>query len=241
MTDSDLWEGLIIRILNQNNDKDLYLCNIYRPPRGNITNDVLLNFTEDINNIISSLDKSKSIIALLGDFNINLLQYNDSPVIKEYLNNIISLDMYPAITLPTRLIDCSATLIDNIFCNHYHDKLTSAGILLSDLSDHFPYFFILSDEIDYRNNCEKNIYYCKYDDESKRNLYEALDRIDIISHLSEVIQSNPNINYNILENIITENSNKFFPLSKRKVHKYKHKRTEWITTGLMKSIKFRDA
>ena len=77
------------------------MCNSYRPPRGNITDDNLLPFVEDINNILSELNKSKSIIALLGDFNINLLQYNNSSAVRDYLNNIISLGLYPKITLPT--------------------------------------------------------------------------------------------------------------------------------------------
>ena len=114
---SNIWEGQVIRIYNSNNLKDIYLCNSYRPPRGNITDDSLLPFVEDINNILSELNKSRSIIALLGDFNINLLQYNNSSAVRDYLNNIISLGLYPKITLPTRLTDHSATLIDNIFCN----------------------------------------------------------------------------------------------------------------------------
>ena len=153
---SNIWEGQVIRIYNLNNLKDIYLCNSYRPPRGNITDDSLLPFIEDINNILSELNKSKSIIALLGDFNINLLQYNNSSAVRDYLNNIISLGLYPKITLPTRLTDHSATLIDNIFCNCYNDNSLSVGILLSDLSDHFPYFCVLNEDRDYKKKHTKN-------------------------------------------------------------------------------------
>jgi hypothetical protein len=54
---------------------------------------------------------------MLGDFNIDLLKINENPAVKEYFENLITLGMYPEITLPTRITDTSATLIDNIFSN----------------------------------------------------------------------------------------------------------------------------
>ena len=46
----------------------------------------------------------------------------------------------PLITLPTHISEYSATLIDNIFSNGSSPQSQSAGILLSNISDHFPYF-----------------------------------------------------------------------------------------------------
>ena len=135
---SNTWEDLVIRILNKNNNKDIYLCNIYRPPKGNITNEILATFIEEITTLLSDVKRSRSVINVLGDFNIDLLQINDKVIIKQYFENMMTLSMYPKITLPTRITDASATLIDNIFCNPNNDKNETAGILLSDLSDHFP-------------------------------------------------------------------------------------------------------
>ena len=53
---SNTWEDLVVRILNKNNNKDIYLCNIYRPPKGNITNEILATFTEEITTLLSDLD-----------------------------------------------------------------------------------------------------------------------------------------------------------------------------------------
>ena len=43
----------------------------------------------------------------------------------------------PVLTLLTRITDCSATLIDNIFTDTL-TSLNSSGIIISEISDHFP-------------------------------------------------------------------------------------------------------
>ena len=67
-----------------------------------------------------------------------------------------------------------------------------------------------------------------------------LESRNIIELLIPDKQTDPNINYNILENILRNAVNKYIPLKKVKFNKYKHKRTRWITFGILKSIKFRD-
>ena len=52
--------------------------------------------------------------------------------------------------------------------------------------------------------------------------------------------ANPYVNYNILENTLVQTFNKCIPVRKIKLHKHKHKRSEWITMGLIRSIKYRD-
>ena len=49
----------------------------------------------------------------------------------------------PLINKPTRVTNHSATLIDNIFRNNYNVSDRSIqGILYTDISDHFPVFYI---------------------------------------------------------------------------------------------------
>ena len=67
-----------------------------------------------------------------------------------------------------------------------------------------------------------------------------MDSIDTNSLMYQDIALDPNINYNILEEIISKALNNHIPLKKVKFHKYKNKRSNWITTGIIKSIKFRD-
>ena len=51
---------------------------------------------------------------------------------------MLSASFLPLITKPTRVTNQTATLIDNIFCNVV--PLPESGIILSDISDHYPIF-----------------------------------------------------------------------------------------------------
>ena len=51
--------------------------------------------------------------------------------------------LFPYISKPSRVTTRSATLIDNIFCNDILENTeVFTGILYSDVSDHFPVFYI---------------------------------------------------------------------------------------------------
>ena len=63
---------------------------------------------------------------LLKNFQKN--QYNI------FFENLITAGFQPKISLPTRLTDHSATVIDNIFCNRIDNN--ESGIIISHISDH---------------------------------------------------------------------------------------------------------
>ena len=52
--------------------------------------------------------------------------------------------------------------------------------------------------------------------------------------------ADPNSNYNTLSNDILRSKNKHMPSKWVKFNKYKHKKSYWITQGLLESIKYRD-
>ena len=52
--------------------------------------------------------------------------------------------------------------------------------------------------------------------------------------------ANPNINYYILHDVMQCAKNKHMPYKTVKLKKYKHKKSAWITLGLLKSIRCRD-
>ena len=112
---SDTWEGLFIRILNFKTEKVIY--NVYRPPKDNLNKETIQLFIDELNPILSEINKSNSTIILVGDFNINLLKITEKSIIREYLEFIINHGLFPNLTLPTRISDNSATMIDNIFSN----------------------------------------------------------------------------------------------------------------------------
>ena len=74
----------------------------------------------------------------MGDYNINLLNCDDTSYSDDFLNLLFSFSLMPLITKPTRITDNSSNLIDNVFCNL--QLFPDAGIIISDMSDHFPIY-----------------------------------------------------------------------------------------------------
>ena len=58
-----------------------------------------------------------------------------------YVNTLLSNGLLPLITLPTRITQTSATIIDHISTSHKSDRYVT-GVLISSLSDHLPIFYI---------------------------------------------------------------------------------------------------
>jgi len=98
---------------------------IYRHPRYDIS-----AFTENMCEI------------LRGDININLMQQNVIPQVRNYVNAYKSYKCLELITKPTRITPSSSTLIDHIYTALALDKL-SPGILINDLSDNLPIFVLI--------------------------------------------------------------------------------------------------
>ena len=79
---------------------------------------------------------------LCGDFNINLLDHNYNKHVKYFIDSIYSLGCRPLIDKPTRVTNDNNSLIDNIFTNNNYSHKYN-GILLNDISDHYPIFTFL--------------------------------------------------------------------------------------------------
>ena len=69
---------------------------------------------------------------------------------------------------------------------------------------------------------------------------EELSRLEIPSRLNANLFSGPNIDYGKFEKVLSASFNKHFSEKRIKVNEYKHKLSPWITTGIIKSIEFRD-
>ena len=78
----------------------------------------------------------------MGDFNVNLLNYNDHPPTNEFLDSLASNSVIPYILQPTRITDHSEILIDNIFSNVITVDAIS-GNLTAMISDHLPQIMIV--------------------------------------------------------------------------------------------------
>ena len=133
---SAIWEGLTVTVSGGGLPTPLSIFNVYKPPKENNTLNIE-SFINEISPILQNYAHKKNPIILLGDFNIDLLKVTEKPLTVEFLDMLMSLNLYPQITLPTRFSTRNCTLIDNIFCDLLHIKSdSSSGILFSEISDH---------------------------------------------------------------------------------------------------------
>ena len=100
-------------------------------------------------------NKNKQVF-LLGDFNINLLNYNDHQPTNEFLDSLASNSFVPYILQLTRITSHSKTLTENIFSNRISHEVISGNITA--ISDHLPQFLFVPNVLS-KNSCQKsNIY-----------------------------------------------------------------------------------
>ena len=98
-----------------------------------------------LNPLLDHLSKeANKTIVLLGDFNIDLLNFDTSEYVNTFLDGLASNSLQPQILLLTRIFNSSKTLIDKVFCNIPIPLVKSAmsGKISSSISDHLPQFFI---------------------------------------------------------------------------------------------------
>ena len=91
--------------------------------------------------LTDKLPRVKKDILIMGDFNINLLNYNNDKDTTTFLDTMFSNSFSPFITLPTRVGNTSETLIDNIFYNKPLNDMT-AGNLCTVISEHLIQFLV---------------------------------------------------------------------------------------------------
>ena len=104
---------------------------------------LISEFCEDfLNNLMKKLSKENKVIYLMGDFNINLLNYQLDNHTAKFLDNICSSGFFPYINISTRIASRSKTLIDNIYHNNLKEN-TYSGNLATDISDHLAQFLLI--------------------------------------------------------------------------------------------------
>ena len=82
-------------------------------------------------------------IALLSDFNANLMHYDLDRDVSDFLDLMYSNTLQPQITTPSHITSKSSTLMDNIFVNEYDSTFLSVNLAIS-LSDYLTQFLIMS-------------------------------------------------------------------------------------------------
>ena len=114
---------------------------MYKHPNVSIT-----EFTNDyMSPLLEKLSCEKKDIILMGDFNINLLNYDSDKDTTYFVDTMYASSFYPTINTPTRVTATSKTLIDNIFYNDFTEKIV-AGNITTSISDHLTQYLTTRDQ-----------------------------------------------------------------------------------------------
>ena len=238
--DSELWDGMFIEVSGESLCDKIIIGNIYWPPQSDNNNKTIKQFCEELTPVISNISKNSCHIIITGDFNIDLLQINERSEFQKYFDLFVTHGLFPNITVPARCCRSSSSLIDQMFCKLKELKhhLTSC-VIKSCISDHFPYISVF-DILKKSRHTPKFVKINCSDETSFEAFHsEVKSRIENLN-MDPDLFSDPNDNYRRFEEIILNAKAKHLAPKTIRFKKHKHKLSQWMTSGILNSIKFRD-
>ena len=131
---------------------------------------------------MGNISKEQKSVFLLGDFNVNLLNYNEHNQTNEFLDSLASNLLTPLILEPIRITSHSNTFIDNVFSNVIDPDIIS-GNLTATISDHLPQFAIIPNMFGNIPGNKSSIYerdWSKFDQENFILDYFSVDWEDLL-------------------------------------------------------------
>ena len=226
-------ESTFIEICNTKKTNIIIGCT-YKCPSMNIN-----EFNDDyLNELLDKLSKENKTIFPLGDFNINLLNYDIHPPTNEFLDSLSSHYFLPHILQPSRVTTNFKTLIDNIFSNMAVPNIIS-GNLTASTSDHLPQFLVAPNiffNVSYpkSNNYERD--WSRFDQENFVLAYLSVEWDNVL------ISPNKNTekSYKTFLEKFKSLLDTYAPLKKLSKNKLKLKDQPWITPRLQKSISIKN-
>ena len=196
---------------------------IYRHPKGKID-----LFTNQLDKACVSIMQEDKICITCGDLNINALAQNHDQT-AAFLNTMLSVNMIPHITLPTRITYETATLIDHIFVSYNKyvcNEDIISGNIINDISDHLPNFLLIGEGENEKHGrswtriqSEKNIDHFKTYLQSID--WSILDHNDCNKALGDFLE------------ILNKGYENCFPLTL--ISRKRSKDKKWVTTGIKNS------
>ena len=225
----DNFETVSVKVENNSGTNYLFCC-AYRYPNSDIE-----TFTEYLQGILSTSSILNKRVFILGDFNIDLLNYNSNNQIANYVNFLFSKQFLPYIIHPSRVTGNTSTLIDNIFAN-ITDTYSIRGNTLTQITDHFPQFLIVK----HAGISYKNLSYYQHD---FTNLNEETLLNDFANINSSYMNDNNldvNTKFNRLLSCLDDMVKTHAPLKKLTKCDIKFRNKPWINRKIKKMMRIRD-
>ena len=180
----------------------------------------------------TALDKE---MCILGDFNIDLLKAQSSNYSQDFLMSLQSCYLIPTVVKPTRVRSTSATLIDIIFVNT-PEKVLVSGNIISDISDHFSQFCILTSIVNQTKVESRKVRdFSKFSPGSFTADISQVDWNEILDRDNANVDRTFSFFYNKFNKILNKHA-LFKTFSKRRI---KQLSKPWITKGIQTAVKIK--
>ena len=204
-------ESTFVEIINPEKSS-IIVGTICRHPKMDVT-----EFNNILNNLLKKINQEQKTVFLLGDFNIDLMHYNEHKPTNEFLDSLASNSYLPYIIQPSRHTSHSRTLIDNIFSNVISKDIISGNITAT-ISDHLPQFLIYPNTFTDPSSNKSNAFERDWSNFDQENF--VLDYFDIDwPNILKLDERNVNSATNNFLDIINSVPNKYVP--RKKVNNYK--------------------
>ena len=200
-------ENLFVKITHRSqNTKKYIIGNVYRVPNETVHD--LQIFNDEFAETLEILQSKRLQIYLCGDYTIDLLKIYQKNQYNLFFENLIAAGFQPKISLPTRLTDHSATLIDNIFCNRIDNN--ESGILINHISDH-QMIYTYSTEKVYTTRVRQYVELETNDAQEMNTFLNKLQDSNITDKLDQDPNTDPNENLKQFLETFTHLKNEHLP------------------------------
>ena len=232
------WENLFVKVRHKSTgSKANIIGNIYRVPK-ELLSDFHL-FQEEFDEALELLRTIRSPIYLCGDYNIDLLKINTKDHYNTFYNNLTAAGYLPRISLPTRITNHSATLIDNIFSTELCNN--DSAVIVNHISDHQMICTYSTDtDKNYYAPRKRFIEIEKNDQQTLEKFLNKLKNSNITNLLNLDENADPNLNFDLFMKHFMNLKQECLQRKLVRFDKKKHRINPWLTSGILKSINFKD-
>ena len=200
----------------------------YRPPNSN-TKEFLSEYKQAVK-VWQKLKHHKLIVGLVH--NLDFLKSKKHPNTQSFLEFNLHSDLTPTITRPTRVMQKSATLIDNVFISKKLQNNFASSILLDDISDHFPSIVFLKNQ----KICKKEPLKIRTREINDSKIAELKDTLDKVNWEDRLSGSNANDVFDTHYTLLVETVETVLPEKTKTINYNKIIRDPWLHSGIQKSL-----
>ena len=118
-------------------------------------------------------------------------------------------------------------------------KKSKSGILINDISDH-KMIFTFIENIEFIEKFDKLIKIEQKGEIAIQKFVEELKSMKIFDELNQNINDSPEDNYNKFASLLNHAREKHLPIKLVKYNKKRHKKSCWMTNGILESINTKD-